>query len=163
MEEAVTWFQSSAFPIESEYPWKGERGASCNPNGAGPLAGARVGSWEKLNNLTDEELRSALNSGPVIVKLTGDKSTIENFQAGNVISNCGNNPNTHGEFWGTLVGFHNKNWVNEDNGHVIGKRTWRIKMANGPNYGDGGYIWIDVNGGICGVNSEVYILTSANY
>lgn len=159
METALNWASSHSFPSETDIPWTGTKGQSCNPDGKPTLSGSKVGSWEKLENLSDAQLRSELNNGPVIVKLKGDANRISNYQSGNVVSTCGDsNPNNDTEYWGTLVGFHNKNWIDESNGHVVGKRTWRVKMANGTSWGDGGYIWIDVNGGICGINNEVYVV-----
>lgn len=115
--------------------------------------GAVVTSHQTFNEPTLDETLALLEDGPLIARLIGDEAAIQAYQSGQVLTECSDeDENTDPvSTWVNIVGYHYKPWS--------GEQSLRIKMPYGPQWGDGGYLFLaavpsDVDG-ICGIRQEV--------
>jgi C1A family cysteine protease len=86
-------------------------------------------------------------------------SVIEGYQSGSVLNDCTDTDSTEpiSDIWVNIVGYHYKPWS--------GEQSLRVKFPWGPQWGDGGYAWVNVVeadiDGICGLRQEIITVSVA--
>lgn len=91
-------------------------------------------------------------NGPLIGEIIADKSKIDNYTSGSLLTDCFDNIQGNEEiYYVNIVGYHYKPWA--------GEKAWRVKFPFGTGWGHEGYAYIpvvpqDVDG-LCGVRQQV--------
>lgn len=149
-------------PKNWQYLYSGNQGECQIESNADVVNGAQVFSYNTLIEPSTDDMLAALENGPLIARLIGDEAAIQAYgsadPAGGFLTNCSDNDTTTEQTttWVNIVGYHYKPWS--------GEQLLRVKMPYGPQWGDGGYLWLaavpqDVDG-ICGIRQEVISVTA---
>jgi C1A family cysteine protease len=142
MDQAFTYAETEALEGESTYPYIAVD-SSCQFDPSQGLV--KVTSFVDVAPNNPQQLKNAVNLGPVSVAIQADQYVFQAYQSG-ILNDpaCG----TELDHAVVIVGF----------GEEQGQQYWIVRNSWGPAWGDNGYIRIANAGisdaGICGINSQ---------
>jgi len=141
MANAMTYIiKNKGIESEADYPFKGEDG-KCKFNAA--KVAVTISSFKMLPHNADQMATFVASGGPLSIAV--DAETWQNYQGGIIKSNCGTQLD-HGVL---IVGYgvSNKNIP-----------FWIIKNSWGKSWGEQGYLMVERENDLCGINK--YPITS---
>merc|ERR1719454_2745082 len=123
MDTAFEYIEKNPLMLEDDYPYTGRDG-TCKYD-----ASKGVGEVQKYSDVRSgdaDQLRAALNNGPVSVAIEADQQVFQFYTGGVISSGCGTQPD-HGVL---CVGYGTEN----------GQDYFLVKNSWGASWGDQGYV-----------------------
>jgi len=139
MDWSFSYVQNNGIESMSDYPYTG-RVDACRHNPA--KSKFRNTGYRQVTRNSDSALTAAVNQQPISVGVQADQAVWQFYSSGVVMANqCGTSIN-HGVL---LVGYGTQNNI----------PVWLVRNSWGPNWGQGGYIYLQKNSGTptgtCGI------------
>jgi len=140
MTAAFDYIKANPIDLEGDYPYTGVRGTCTSSKHTGVV---KTTGYVKPTPKNPDQLKAAVNIGPVSVAIEADKAAFQLYKNGVIRGTACGTTLDHGVL---VVGY----------GSDSTGEYWKVKNSWGPTWGEAGYVrlGIEAGNGVCGVQMD---------